>query len=47
MIVKAAIIGGIIGAIAGIFVGGLIPMTVFGAVVGISIRRWVLRTFWQ
>jgi len=47
MIVKAAIIGAIIGGILGIFVGGPIEMAVFGGVVGIVLRKKLFGIFWK
>lgn len=47
MIVKAAIIGAILGGISGFFVGGPLQMAVFGAVIGIVVRKKIFGIFWK
>ena len=47
MIVKAAIIGAVIGGIIGIFVGGPIEMAAFGGVLGIVLRKKLFQIFWK
>ena len=47
MIVKAAIIGAIIGGVLGFFVGGPLEMAIFGGVLGIVLRKKIFGIFWK
>lgn len=50
MIAKWALVCGIIGAFIGVItegMGGLMIGGIIGAAIGIAIRKWIFRTFWQ
>jgi hypothetical protein len=46
MIIKWAIIGGVVSLATGLYFSNVPFMTIVGVVAGIAFRKWILRTFW-